>query len=1340
MYQRLLPIPLLLWLGASCGLATTTFNGGSLYSAAQWSNGLPTVGNDGSITTSGTFAGNVNFNVATAGTVTVGHGSGTLTGDSLNLRNDAAGGATYQWNQYGGSVTCSFVVVNNRVTYTLVGGTVSSPASPTGGARVQIVNSGVFNQTGGTLTGLAYDFGSNTTSTHRLTGGSGVNIGSAWTGAGVWVFRVANLNTVKVSGDWSAAFRSSTTAEYVIGTTGILDFQSSWTGSLTNPGFAGGTGWKTVLTQTGVQVAGSQVTSANFDSLFRISPDGTAVSLIQPVDTSPQPLVDLSTYDVLWTTHGTGEADNMPLGNGRTGANVWVTPDGNLELYLSHNDAVSELHRLLKLGKLSIALSPSPFGKDKPIRQKLVLRGGRIELTAGIPGQSVSLQLWMDSDSDVLHLTGTSEIPRSVTVNLINWRNTQRTLGTSELASTWNYRTGVQNGAADWESADTIKTDPAGLMWYHRNAYSSLPFHFQQQGLSASLPNFTDPLENRASGVLLSGTGFTASDPLTLTSSSPLTNIDLRAVVKVSQTATAGDWESGVQTALANDVTTQASRTRTATWWENYWQTSWIFAEEAPARVVPLNAKPLRMGADQSGGNRSGGNVAGITTMASCLTDSQVAALATSSPTTPPATLPAGWSATAPAVADASGITLNTGWLQYPSDDANTLFNRDFTLAAWIKPTSLGCRIFDKITPGGSDGMLFDTYSGLRFITGNHTIYGTTTLQTNVWQHVACTVSADRKEVSLYLNGALVTRQSWSDGLPGYPVTRAYTLTKLLSAMQMRGETPAHFQGGIFTVDPKIAYYATDPNTFSNTPDYRFYGCSYWWQNARLLYMPLLAQGWTEPVRTFIDFYASKRSLFNDCSQHYYGAQGIYFQETVNLAGLPGMGDYGWNATQYSESYTRNIWQQPLELAVLMQDYYDQTGDENFLQQTLLPWANDTLKFFDTRFSKSSGIININPSHGLETYWTGVTNDMPSVAGLHAVTDWLLKLPTAKVAPADRTTWARISSQLPPIPKRVVNGVTVPDNAAIYNSARSNYESPDLYSVHPFRIYGLNRTTHDIAEARQGFLNMPDVEHSCWNQYGMLAARLGKTDAAKDDITQRAAYRMARNDKPGSVLRFPGYFGSPHDWSPDFDGPGNLMSTFQEMILQPGPDNTLLLAGAWPSDWNASFKLHAAGGTTITGTIRNGAITQLATDPPQRIADVRLIGTLPVSTTATSNPYDAWRLNHFPGRDAENPALGLDTADPDGDGIPNSKEYAANTDPRDGSSIFHLRTTRTPSGEQSLDFTAEADRSYTIETSTDMTHWLLFTTVPAQSSAHSVSIGITTSESRRFYRAITSAP
>jgi hypothetical protein len=56
-----------------------------------------------------------------------------------------------------------------------------------------------------------------------------------------------------------------------------------------------------------------------------------------------------------------------------------------------------------------------------------------------------------------------------------------------------------------------------------------------------------------------------------------------------------------------------------------------------------------------------------------------------------------------------------------------------------------------------------------------------------------------------------------------------------------------------------------------------------------------------------------------------------------------------------------------------------------------------------------------------------------------------------------------------------------------------------------------------------------------------------------------------------------------------------LLQTLEEKIV---------LVPSWPADWDADFKLHAPGQTTIEGKVRNGKIAGLTVDPEGRKADV----------------------------------------------------------------------------------------------------------------------------------------
>ena len=84
--------------------------------------------------------------------------------------------------------------------------------------------------------------------------------------------------------------------------------------------------------------------------------------------------------------------------------------------------------------------------------------------------------------------------------------------------------------------------------------------------------------------------------------------------------------------------------------------------------------------------------------------------------------------------------------------------------------------------------------------------------------------------------------------------------------------------------------------------------------------------------------------------------------------------------------------------------------------------------------------------------------------------------------------------------------------------------------------------------------------------------------------------------------------------------------------------------------------------------------------------------------------YDQWRqanLGTVPTAQSEA------TADADGDGGTNEAEYLGGTDPLDGSS-FPVSVAGMASGQIRLDFTAPANRSVQVETSNNLTSWMLW--------------------------------
>jgi hypothetical protein len=274
--------------GTSVVTAGTRLIGGNIANAAHWTNGLPAVGKDGSIAALGTINQyDIDFSNSTGETVVISQTAGTITGTDINLRN--TGTTVYRWTQSGGTVSArNFLVINDRVAYELTGTGLINFSSTIGGSRFQVVNASSFVQSGGTTDGMALAF-ENSTGTNTLSGGSGLNVGASWAGGAA--IRIVG-STVNLTGSYSAVFNSGfvnptgTTNSVLCMQTGdlnpvlpVFNISSTWTGSLTQSAFAGGTKWQTALTQTGVQVDGTQVTAENFGSFFELTNDGATVAI-----------------------------------------------------------------------------------------------------------------------------------------------------------------------------------------------------------------------------------------------------------------------------------------------------------------------------------------------------------------------------------------------------------------------------------------------------------------------------------------------------------------------------------------------------------------------------------------------------------------------------------------------------------------------------------------------------------------------------------------------------------------------------------------------------------------------------------------------------------------------------------------------------------------------------------------------------------------------------------------------------------------------------------------------------------------------------------------------------
>ena len=432
-----------------------------------------------------------------------------------------------------------------------------------------------------------------------------------------------------------------------------------------------------------------------------------------------------------------------------------------------------------------------------------------------------------------------------------------------------------------------------------------------------------------------------------------------------------------------------------------------------------------------------------------------------------------------------------------------------------------------------------------------------------------------------------------SENDDAFIVTRAYTLQRFIDASAGRGNFPIKFNGSIFTVPTK------------NKPgdaDYRRWGPGYWWQNTRLPYLSMCAAGDFDLMQPLFKMYADE--IYKLCkyrTNKYFGYEGTYFSECSNFWGSTFTATYGW--TPYEErddklqesGWHKWEWVSGEELVFMMLNYYDYTQDQDFLQEKIIPVANDVMKFFNNRYATNeTGKLVMYPSMAAETWWD-CTNPMPELAGLHSLCSRLLALPESLTKPEDRNFWETLSAKLPEIPLR-----DTPSGKALAPATRfeqkNNFENPELYAVFPFQLFGVGKP--NIEWGKNALEHRWDKGHFGWRQDDIFMAYLGLTEQAKEGLIVRAK----NYDK---TKRFPAFWGPNYDWTPDQDHGGTLMKAFQSMLIQVDPySKKIYLTPAWPKNWNATFKLHAPYNTIIEGTVKNGIIETFIVTPSSRKSDV----------------------------------------------------------------------------------------------------------------------------------------
>lgn len=434
-------------------------------------------------------------------------------------------------------------------------------------------------------------------------------------------------------------------------------------------------------------------------------------------------------------------------------------------------------------------------------------------------------------------------------------------------------------------------------------------------------------------------------------------------------------------------------------------------------------------------------------------------------------------------------------------------------------------------------------------------------------------------------------------------ISRNYTLFRYMLGCNAYGSVPTKFNGGLFTFDP---CHIDEKQAF--TPDYRKWGGGTMTaQNQRLVYWPMLKSGDFDMMPSQFDFYNRMLRNAELRSRVYWQHEGACFCEQIENFGLPNPAEYGFKRPDWFDkgleynAWLEYEWDTVLEFCQMILETKNY-ADADIAQY--IPLIESSLTFFDEHYRMlasrrgrkaldGDGHLILFPGSACETY--KMTNNASStIAALRTVLETYGKkdemLKTISPIPL---RYIEVKDSLNPAAAPVLKQTISP---AVSWERINNIETPQLYPVFPWRIYGVGKENLDIA--RDTYFYDPDAikfrSHTGWKQDNIWATCLGLTEEAR---------RLSLAKLSNGPHRFPAFWGPGYDWTPDHNWGGSGMIGLQEMLLQTNGEQILLFP-AWPKEWNVHFKLHAPDKTTVEATLKDGKVTDLKVLPESRKKDV----------------------------------------------------------------------------------------------------------------------------------------
>lgn len=444
-------------------------------------------------------------------------------------------------------------------------------------------------------------------------------------------------------------------------------------------------------------------------------------------------------------------------------------------------------------------------------------------------------------------------------------------------------------------------------------------------------------------------------------------------------------------------------------------------------------------------------------------------------------------------------------------------------------------------------------------------------------------------------------------------------------ASSSRGELPPKWNGSLFVT----------------TGDKRDWGSQYWVWTTEMLYFPLLAADAIDLTDPFFNMYARQLPNCEIAARQRWGIAGAYFPETTAYDGPKVLPDdvaiefqdvfLGRKPLTQMSPRARELCQFDCHLNVVTQPpvnsrmswishvassgsevaihawwRYRHTGDREWLRSHAYPLLRGTVEFYRHLVKKEAdGLYHLSGTHAHEDFW-GVKDSIMDLAAIRGTAPLAIRASEILDVDAElRDQWRELLKNLAPYPmgsdpqaKALTGGALAEDVwAAGYLGEVDGQHNPEdvwLTPVFPFEDWTLETRNVATDQVVQKLLDLAPRHKS-------VLGGAGTNTAIRSPI---AAVRAGRREELPRILdRYAAAFSPLPNGMSLFEGPtaasvehlGLLTTTLQDALLQsvsprPGEPEVIRVFPAWPTNWNASFRLLARGGFLVSSKIETGAV------------------------------------------------------------------------------------------------------------------------------------------------------